>query len=71
MRMPKDLSAVEPILASGSAIHPEGFFAIASGGDMVFYAGSDGPHDTDLFVLHRNGRVPGEYLAACGGRPST
>ena len=55
VRVPADLSGVEPILASGSVVHPEGFFAIASGGNLVLYGGTDGPHSLDLFAVRRVG----------------
>lgn len=55
VRAPADLSAAEPILAGGAAVHPEGFFAIASGGDTVVYAGTDGPHALDLHIVRRQG----------------
>jgi hypothetical protein len=55
VRVPADLSAAEPILAAGSAVHPEGFYAIGSAGAVVIYAGSDGPHDLDLFAVRYEG----------------
>ena len=55
VRAPADLSAVEPVLGAGSVVHPDGFYAIASGGDLVAYASTDGPHEFDIYALRRSG----------------
>ena len=46
---------VEPtvIYVDGAPLHVEGFGAVASGGDLVVYAQSDGPHTLDLFAISR------------------
>lgn len=59
-RVSSDLSSVELVGAAGAAVHPDGFFVIAPGGDLVVYAGTDGPHPRDLFVVRR---VAGSWSA--------
>ncbi len=48
-----DLSAGSVISASGQVIHPDGFGAVASGGNLVVYPGSGGPHAQDLWAVTR------------------
>ncbi len=55
VRVPSDLSAVEPILAGGATVHPEGFYAIATGGNAIIFTNTDGPHSTDIFITRHNG----------------
>jgi hypothetical protein len=51
--VPADLSAGEPVRIGGAVIHPEGFGAIASGGDLIVYPASGGPHTLDLWAITR------------------
>ena len=55
VRVPTDLTAVDTIIVAGDVLHVGGFYAIASGGDAVFYVGDDGPHASDIFVVRRVG----------------
>ena len=48
-----DLSSGAAITVNGEVIHPEGFSAIASGGNLVVYPQQDGTHNLDLFAVHR------------------
>ncbi|MBI3962061.1 MAG: hypothetical protein HY335_04855, partial [Deinococcus sp.] len=50
-----DLSAVVVVRAGGQVIHPGGFSALASGGDLIVYLDSGGPHAQDLWVVTRRG----------------
>ena len=51
--VPADLSSGEPVRVEGEVVHPEGYSAIASGGDLVVYPHSGGPHALDLWVSSR------------------
>ncbi len=49
-----DLSRGEALKVNGDDIHPEGFSAIASGGNRVIYPQNDGTHSLDLFAVSRD-----------------
>lgn len=53
--VPRDLSEGQPVRAGGEAVHPEGSAAVASGGDLIVFAATDGPHVIDLFAIGREG----------------
>ena len=53
--VPDDLSGGESIRTPDGVIHPDGFGTIASGGDLVVYFTSGGPHAVDLWAVTRNG----------------
>lgn len=55
VRLPGDLSTGEVLRTPGGVIHAEGFGAIAAGGDLVVFVGSDGPHAQDLYAVARQG----------------
>jgi hypothetical protein len=48
-----DLSAGAAVRANGEVIHPEGFSAVASGGNLIIYPGPGGPHTLDLWAVTR------------------
>ena len=48
-----DLSSWEVLHTPKGVIHTEGFSAVASGGDLVVYAGTGGPHTIDLWAVAR------------------
>jgi len=48
-----DLSSGEAIRAGGEIVHPEGYAAIASGGNLVVYSSNEGPHGVDLWAVNR------------------
>jgi parallel beta-helix repeat protein len=50
-----DLSQREVVRTGGQALHP-GFSAVASGGNRIVYMDTDGPHDSDLWVINRQGQ---------------
>lgn len=57
---PFDLSSAELVRASGDVVHVDApgvdpFSAIASGGDLIVFPGSEGPNAADLFAIARNG----------------
>ncbi len=49
-----DLSTGDAVRVNGSVIHPDGFPAIASGGNLVVYENNDGVHENDLWAVSRN-----------------
>ena len=49
-----DLSIGDAVRINGSEIHPDGFPAIASGGNLVVYENNDGAHENDLWAVSRN-----------------
>jgi len=51
-----DLSSGEAVRADGLVVHPEGFSAVSSGGNLiVFSTNGDGPHEIDLWAITRAG----------------
>ena len=50
-----DLSSGDAIRIGGGVIHPEGYGAISSDGNLVVYAAQGGPHTVDLFATRRSG----------------
>jgi hypothetical protein len=50
-----DLSAGDTVRGNGELIHPEGFAAVASGGNLIVYPLGDGPHQLDLWAIARSG----------------
>lgn len=53
-----DLSLGEAVYAGGQVVHPEGFSAVASGGNLiVFSTTGDGPHEIDLWAILRGGNA--------------
>ena len=53
--LPTNLSSSQVIRTSGGVIHPEGFSAVTSGGNLVVFVGGDGPHSQDLYAVSRQG----------------
>ena len=53
--VPADLSGGEAVRTSAGVIHPDGFGTIASGGDLIVYHTSGGPHALDLWAVTRDG----------------
>jgi len=49
-----DLSDGELVRAAGQLVHPDGFGAVASGGDLIVYYAGDGPHVRDLWAVTRS-----------------
>ncbi len=50
------LENIEVIHVGGMVLHPEGG-AVASGGDLIVYSDSGGPHERDLWAIRRDGEV--------------
>lgn len=50
-----DLSTGGAVRVDGQAVHPEGWGVVASGGDLVVYPLSGGPHALDLWASTRDG----------------
>jgi len=50
-----DLSAGEAVRAGGALVHPEGGGAVASGGKLIVYPNTGGPHTLDLWAVTRSG----------------
>lgn len=46
-----DLSTGTAVRAHGELIHPEGFSAVASDGNLIVYPGPGGPHTLDLWAV--------------------
>jgi len=63
-----DLSTGEAVRSNGSVIHPEGFSAIATGGNLIVYPTHDGSHSVNLWAVTRSSGsdwgVPVELTAA-------
>jgi hypothetical protein len=53
--VPAGTSGGEAVLLAGEAIHPEGWAVVGSGGDLVVYPLSGGPHAIDLWATRRAG----------------
>ena len=53
--LPVNFASSEVLRTPEGIIHPEGFSAIASDGNLVVYVGGDGPHAQDLFAVTRQG----------------
>lgn len=51
----RDLFEPSTLIAGPDAMHSEFGAAVAPGGDTVVFSGPDGPHDSDLWVTHRQG----------------
>ena len=64
-----DLSAGEAVRAGGELIHPEGFSAVASGGDLIVYPAGDGPHTLDLWAVARDGNAWGPPVLLTSDSP--
>jgi hypothetical protein len=67
--VPGDLSAGEVIRAGGQVVHPEGFSAVASDGNLIVYPGGDGPHGLDLWAVTRSGTGWSAPLLLTGDSP--
>jgi len=52
-RLSINLDQAEVLQAGAEVLHAEGFSAIASGGELVVFTATDGPHDVDLYVTTR------------------
>lgn len=50
-----DLSAGELVYQDGALLHPESRAAISNDGELIVYAGGDGPHAEDLYAIRRSG----------------
>jgi class 3 adenylate cyclase len=65
---PADLSTAEIVRVAGDVVHPGGPGAIA--GDLVVvFPLADGPHETDLWAIRRQGEGWGEALLLTGDSP--
>lgn len=53
VRLPIDLSQGETVGEGDNLVHAENFSAIASGGNVVVFTSTDGPHDVDLYAITR------------------
>ena len=53
--LPVNFTDSEVLRTPEGIIHPEGFSAIASDGNLVVYVGGDGPHAQDLYAITRQG----------------
>lgn len=51
--LPADLGQAEVIRVAGQPVHPGGFGAVASGGMLIVYPDSGGPHRQDLWAITR------------------
>ena len=49
-----DLSAGDVVRINGNEIHPNGFPAIASGGNLIVYENNDDAHENDLWAVSRS-----------------
>ncbi len=49
-----DLSTGDVVRVNGVEIHPDGFPAIASGGNLIVYENNDGSHENDLWAVSRS-----------------
>jgi hypothetical protein len=52
-----DLSSGDAVRVNGQFVHPDGAVAIASGGNLVVYSASGGPHVRDLWAVTRSNGV--------------
>ncbi|MGF1623725.1 MAG: hypothetical protein ACFCVH_02485 [Alphaproteobacteria bacterium] len=68
---PADLSAVEVIRSGLDPVHPTGRGAVASGGGLIVFPGTGGPHDTDLWAVTRAGDAWSDPLLITGASPFT
>jgi Tol biopolymer transport system component len=50
-----DLSSGTAVRAGGQVVHPEGFGAVSSSGNLIVYSSSGGPHTRDLYAIRRQG----------------
>jgi len=66
-----DLSAGSAISAAGQLVHPDGFGAVAAGGNLVVYPASGGPHADDLWAVARGGGTWGAPMLLTAGSPYT
>ena len=65
--VPADLSAGSVIHSGGQPIHPDGFSAVAAGGQLVVYPASGGPHTQDLWAVSQtNGQWGAPVLLSAG-----
>ncbi len=67
--VPGDLSSGEAVRSNGELTHPEGFAAVASGGNLIVYALGDGPHELDLWSVTRSGGGWSAPLLLTGDSP--
>jgi hypothetical protein len=49
-----DFSTGDVVRVNGVEIHPDGFPAIASGGNLIIYENNDGSHENDLWAVSRS-----------------
>ena len=61
-----NLKKGESVLSEGELIHPAGFGAVSSDGNLIVYPGGDGPHSRDLWAVVRNGENWGKPLLLTG-----
>ena len=64
-----DLTAPEVIMVDGAVVHSEQSGAVASGGDLIVFQGTDGPHENDLFAMARRGAGWSTPLALTADSP--
>ncbi|MCA9936812.1 MAG: hypothetical protein H6662_01055 [Ardenticatenaceae bacterium] len=67
--LPTDLSSSEVPRTASGVVHPDGFSAVASGGDLIVFVGGDGPHSQDLYAITRQGGGWSEPLLLTGSSP--
>jgi serine/threonine protein kinase len=53
--VPGDLSTGVVVRVDDQVIHPDGFSAIGSGGQVIVFPSQEGPHDRDLWVTAQQG----------------
>jgi hypothetical protein len=66
-----DLSAGDTIFVDWEVIHPHGFGAVASGGNLVVFSREGGPHETDMWALVRSNDDWNAPLLLTGDSPYT
>lgn len=64
-----DFSVGAAVRANGEVIHPEGFSAVASGGNLIVYPGPGGPHTLDLWAVTRGEGVWGAPVLLTASSP--
>jgi hypothetical protein len=67
--LPADLSTGEAVRAGDEAVHPEGWPAVASGGNLIVYPDAGGPHTLDLWAVQREGESWSEPLLLTNDSP--
>ncbi|MBI5306854.1 MAG: hypothetical protein HZB37_00560 [Planctomycetes bacterium] len=55
--------------SDGELVHPTGFGAVSSDGNLIVYPGGGGPHYQDIWAVVRNGENWSKPLLLTGGSP--